>query len=857
VERLPFRQQLCKTLAAYFTRFLKLGFVPPSFKEALSTALLKSVKPGERADRAHPDYYRFITVTNIMARLFGCVLVTRFSHWSDRSGITSDSQNAFRAGRNCEQHVISLIEILRARRRQKRKTWMVFIDFAKAYDTVDHEALWGVLQHVGVPTRLVNLLREWNTGRTSRLRLNGELSEPFEMSIGVPQGDVLSPWLFNLFIESLTRTIRADPLFTGVNEFGINVKDLFYADDLALPCENHGQAQRALDIVNAWCKTWGMQMNIGRRKTEVLVFGEDKPVVSPFNPYGWPALMVDAQVVPYADEYRYLGMTVNTDLDYEPIIDRYADRLWSNYNRFFRTNSYMRHMTLRAQCIQFKTFVSSATTFLAAALPAADCSKTQSMDSRLLDALGNLLHLDRKSAAGALLQEGKMPSTLFTWVRERARVYFDALSTATHNPHILLHRILLRQTASAYSHPDTWLAQTELMFRLQGYQPQLCLHCVGSHGGGFVAPVAGASNVPAREAKRAAVECARVAATKRWAHSSRDGQWSRDMWASRPGTGPRAQRHWLLCGYPVDQLLARVGGRYKHTRLSFTAPGGSGNIICNADMPRSMADTLIQARQGSAAHLYRKPDGSFAHPTCCNACKAEKGDSYHFLFECTHSTCKLAQEQAQSTLRSIVPALVQRTRDMVKRLGNELQVATSGMLAAAASVESALSRMDAAQWRSTEGVATLARLSFAAPWSRLDLPNAILAGVTPAQQLAAALGYLLDSINWPPHITMPLCTQWAFQASKAHRICNAARDATHPEQQAQRRGGGAAHDARREEQRERAAEVQAAADAAEASAAAANGRAAASPAGGPRQQRRRRPLRPPPWQRNITDFFRA
>ena len=854
-ERLPFRQKLCDALARYFSQFIRLGLVPSSFKEALSTALLKSVKPGERADQADPDYYRFITVTNIMARLFGCVLVVRLSHWSDHSGITSDSQNAFRAGRNCEQHVISLIEILRARRRQKKSTWMVFIDFAKAYDMVDHEALWGVLLHTGVPPQLVKLLREWNTGRTSRLRLNGELSEPFEMNIGVPQGDVLSPWLFNLFIESLIRTIRADPVFAGVHEFGIRVKELLYADDLAMPCGDHGQAQRALDIVNAWCKAWGMRMNIGRRKTEVLVFGEKKPVVSPFDPHGWPPLMVDNQVVPYADEYRYLGMNVNTDLDYEPIIDRYADRLWTNYNRYFRTSSYIRHMTLRSQCIQFKTFVSSATTFLASALPAADLSKTKAMDERLLSALGNLLNLDRKSAVGTLLQEGKMPSTLYTWVRERTRVYLEALSTATHNPRILLHRILMRQTAPEYSHPETWLAQTEYMFRLQGYNGLQCPHCADGHGGGYVVPVAGGSDVSAREAKRAAVQCARLAATKRWAHSSRDGQWSKDMWASRPGTGQRAQRNWFLCGFPVDDLRLRIGGRHKCTRLSFTAPGGSGNIVCNADIPRSMADTLIQARQGSSAHLYRKQDGSFAHPTRCSACGMEAGDSYHFMFECTHAAvCKPAQERAHYVLRSIVPALVQRTRDIVKRLSDKLP--TSGMLRAAGSVESALQHMNDAQWRSAEGVATLARLSFAAPWSRLDLPDAIVAGTTPAQMLAASLGHLFDSIIWPPHITMPLCTQWAFKACKAHRLCNAARDATHPEQPAHRRGGGDIHNARRDDQRQRADEAQAAAYAAEAREMAAAGIPAQVGDMPRRPTHHRRPSRPA-WQRDISDFMRV
>lgn len=815
--RLEFRLKICQVLARFFTGFLRRGIVPKSFKQGLCMALLKAVKPGARADPSDPDYYRFITVAGVMPKLFGCVLLTRLSHWSDRTGLTSDSQNAFRAERNCEQHVISLIEVLRARRRGGRATWMLFVDFRKAYDSVDHEALWEVLRHAGVPPALVALLREWNTGRTATLAINGELADPFDITLGVPQGDVLSPWLFNLFVESLIRTIRADTSLQGVHEFGITIKELMYADDLAMPCASRAQAQRALEIVTAWCRQWGMQISGGHGKTEVLVFDEKPPLG------GWRPLVAGDVRVPVGDEYRYLGLAVNTHLEYAALLSRYATSMWANYNRFFRSNSYVRHMSLRAQSIQLRTFVLSASTFLAAALPAHMPELAHEMDKRLLDMLGNMLHLDRKVVTGSLSQEGRVPMTLHTWVRERTRVYLEALSTTTHNPRILLHRILMRQTAPAFRHPCTWIAETERVLATYGFRPQHCLHCHSPHDGTSVAAVTGGSLSLSSSAIKQQASClARHVATTLWAReilsalAASKRQWPLDGWLARPPAAASEFRFWLFCGYLFADILTWAG-IYKHSPFSFTAPGGSGNIICNAEVPPAMASILLQARQGSSAHRSRDPDGGFTSPKVCAACGAAAGDPFHFMFECTHATCRAAQCRAQKLMRDCAAAIIDRTRDMAKH-PQVPELAAKPMLDRADDAAAALAEMDAAQWASPAGVATLARLSYAQPWSARHLSATFTASSAPASRLATALGRLFDSINWPPCITRRLCTQWVFKASKAHRLCNEARDATHPAAPAHRRGGGAAHDAAVEEKQELDAVAAAAADANEAAA---------------------------------------
>ncbi len=812
-DREAFRLKLCSVLALYFTGLMRAGKLPASFKEGLSLGLLKAVKVG-RADPADPEFYRYITVSNTLPKLFGCVLLLRLSHWSDRTGLTSDSQNAFRAGRNCEHHVISLIELLRARRRGGRPTWMLFVDFSKAYDTVDHEALWEVLRRAGVPLGIVALLRDWNTGRTSSLSVNGELTDPFDITIGAPQGDVLSPWLFNLFVESLIRTIRADPILTGVTEFGINVRELMYADDLTMPCPSRQQVEHAVGIVSGWAALWGMRINFGRGKTEVVVFDEAPPLG------GYRPVEAAGATVPVVGEYRYLGLPINARLDYESLITRYAKKMSDNYFRFFRSNVYVRKMSLRAQSIQLRTFVLSATTFLAAALPAHTPEAAQSLDDRLRELLANMLGLDAKTAQRSLLQDGKVPLTMFTWAGARTRVYLEAMSPATHNPHILAHRIIMRQSAPAYRDPDTWLAQTERMFAAAGFRPQPCPHCHVIHAGLCTIPVASVLANSARGIKRASRMVARAIATMQWAKASRHGVWDSASFLARPpGVGKDCLilfRQWLNCGYPADpNVIGPWAGLDSFTPLSYTAPGGSGNIICNAEIPVAMATVLLHARQGSAAHKYRKPCGKLAHPTSCNACGASVGDPYHFLFECTHATCRVGQRRAQKLLRDCIPAIVARTRDIAKQ-GKVPKLAAAPMLAHAAEVEEALKPMNNPQWASAAGVTVLARLSYGQPWSVRSLPGALQSGRAPAEVLLCALGRLFDSVAWPPCLTRNLCTQWAFKASKAHRIGNEVRDATHPTAPAHRRGGAEAYNAECEARRRLAAVRAAEADAVEA-----------------------------------------
>ena len=840
-RRHPFRMKICEMLALFFTGFLTLGKVPPSFKEGLSIALLKPSKTGVQPDRCAPDNYRFITMCNTLAKLFGTVLLVRCSHWGDLSGTISGSQNAFRSGRNCEQHVISLTELIRARKRGGSTTWVLFVDFRKAYDTVNHAALWAVARRAGVTKEIVNILADWNTNRTAKLSINSELSAPYTIGIGVPQGDVLSPWLFNLFIESLVRTLKADITFTGVNAFGINVKELLYADDLALLCNDRAQVQRALDIVSAWCSDWGMQISTGKKKTEVLVFPPDQPSGALVGfPESTEPFSTGTLAVEVTAEYRYLGHEMNAKLEFEPIIERYAAKMWDNYNRFFRTNSVARNMSLRAQIIQLRTFVLSCTNYLASALPADAAAKTQAMDLKVGDMLHNLLALPGPRMSSAIWQEAAVQPTITTWVRERTRVFLEVYNHATFDDSIVLHRILIQQQYNAYFHADTWLTHTLEMLRANDITLPAGHISTASNYAWAVASLPsqapslhlrlGYPTVQPLAIKRIAAVFAREVGMKQWLTLSQKklGPWLASNWACRPPTRPSLFRAWLPGGHGHNGRIRSHASWHKTcTPLSVTAPGGSGCIIANAKVPMAASEPVRAARQGSFSHLIAKPraKGGNATAECkvlkkCEACQADFADPYHFLIECTEARCLAARVTNYALTRGIAEAVARHAVGIADRL------AESGIAdflrPHADAVDLALPEAgDNSLWMSATGKAVMARLAFAQPWAFADLPESIATSALPEDVLATALGRLFDEINWPRFLTQPLSTEWTSRASKIHRLCNRARDCTHsdPDHQVLRRGG------------QRARENKAAANAAAAEAGAAAAAAAAAGSG--------------------------
>jgi hypothetical protein len=243
----------------------------------MMTALYKGV-----GDRDQPTNYRGICVPNVIAKLFGLVLGTRLSHWAVYNGVISSAQSGFVAMHGCEYHIFTLLETLRYRARQDQDTFLVFLDFKKAYDSVPQALLWDVMRRMGVPEDLVAVLQSWSSQSNIELKMGGVPQTPFPQETGVPQGGVISPICFNLFIEVLLRYVNAHAERLGVKISSgsqvLRLLALAYADDVVLICPSRAAAQEALDLVQRWAAAFGMTIGIGEGKTQAMLV--DAKIVS-------------------------------------------------------------------------------------------------------------------------------------------------------------------------------------------------------------------------------------------------------------------------------------------------------------------------------------------------------------------------------------------------------------------------------------------------------------------------------------------------------------------------------------------------------------------------------------------------
>ena len=133
----------------------------------------------------------------------------------------------------------------RKRREFQKNIFFCFIDYAKAFDCVDHNKLWKILQEMGIPDHLICLLRNLYAGQEATVR-TGHGTDWFQIGKGVRQGCILSPCLFNLNAEYIMRNAGLVKTQAGIKISGRNINNFRYADDTTLMTESEKERKSLL-----------------------------------------------------------------------------------------------------------------------------------------------------------------------------------------------------------------------------------------------------------------------------------------------------------------------------------------------------------------------------------------------------------------------------------------------------------------------------------------------------------------------------------------------------------------------------------------------------------------------------------
>ena len=149
-----------------------------------------------------------------------------------------DVQAGFRKGRGTRDQIANIRWIIKKAREFQKSTYFCFIDYAKAFDCVDHNQLWKTLKEMGIPDHLTCLLRNLYAGQEATVRTGHGTTDWFQIGKGVCQGCILSPYLFNLYAEYIMRNTGLEETQVGIKIAGRNISHLRYADDTTVMAES-------------------------------------------------------------------------------------------------------------------------------------------------------------------------------------------------------------------------------------------------------------------------------------------------------------------------------------------------------------------------------------------------------------------------------------------------------------------------------------------------------------------------------------------------------------------------------------------------------------------------------------------
>jgi len=306
---------VCYPLSILFQKSFESGTLPSIWKLADVVALFK------KGDASDPGNYRPVSLTSISCKIMETCIYDEIIAYMRQNNLLSRHQHGFLKRRSTCTQLIECLEDWTKQLENKNPTDVIYVDFRKAFDSVSHDKLLLKLEAYGIKGKLLDWIREFLSNRKQRVCLGNFTSNYVPVTSGIPQGSILGPLLFLIYVNDLPEIFE-----------GVTCK--LFADDLKLYGCAHDfeKIQKALEMLAKWAKEW--QLGIAVQKCGVLHIGDNNPE----HAYS----LLDKEL-PIENCFRDLGVYVSSDLKVASQcfeISKKANRVTNMLFNCFQTRNY-------------------------------------------------------------------------------------------------------------------------------------------------------------------------------------------------------------------------------------------------------------------------------------------------------------------------------------------------------------------------------------------------------------------------------------------------------------------------------------------------------------------------------------
>ena len=255
-------ESVAPALAIIFNKSLESGIVPDDWKTANVTPIFK------KGGRGNPGNYRPVSLTSICCKVHeSCMKDTIVDHLVTNA-LIKDSQHGFMKNKSCTTNLLEFLEKVTSEHEAGNPMDIIYLDFSKAFDKVPHLRLIEKFKAHSIEGNILRWIKNWLSGRKQRTVLNGETSDWEDVTSGVPQGSVLGPLAFVIFINDVDVLAL---LIAILNKFADDTK----LGNKACNQQDIDALQKCLNDLVEWSELWGMQFNVS--KCKVMHVGKHNP----------------------------------------------------------------------------------------------------------------------------------------------------------------------------------------------------------------------------------------------------------------------------------------------------------------------------------------------------------------------------------------------------------------------------------------------------------------------------------------------------------------------------------------------------------------------------------------------------